>query len=267
MTKRILFGALSAALLFIFLLFGTPGLIALIYVVGFFAIYEFNKAMNHGGFHSHPILGYIFISLMVPSYFLFDLTGLFILFAMCMYINFMYFVVTQKVDAVMLYSNVQFVYPCLMLSFICPLLLKDLGKGYLYMILLILCCFGTDILAYFTGMLIGKHKLSPKISPKKTIEGAIGGFLGSILMALSVYFIFPLIFRQDLGFWLVMAVGTVCGVFAQFGDLTASLFKRICDIKDFGNLIPGHGGILDRLDSIMFCLPIVYFILLLFEFM
>lgn len=165
MIKRIVFGAISAAILFIFLLFKTPGFIALIYVVGFFAIYEFNKALKHGGFTSNHRLGYIFIALLVPSYYAFGEIGLFILFAICTYINFIYFILVQKVDVEMLFSNIQFIYPCLMFSFFCPLLLADISKGYMYLVLIIFCCFGTDTMAYFVGVTIGKHKLCPKDQP------------------------------------------------------------------------------------------------------
>ena len=124
--------------------------------------------------------------------------------------------------------------------------------------LVVLTAFGTDIFAYFTGMAVGKHKLCPKISPKKTVEGAIGGTLGSILLcALFGYLVVPELLPHCL------AIGLLGGVVSQFGDLTASVFKRKMGIKDYGNLIPGHGGVLDRFDSVLFTAPIVYYYILL----
>ena len=120
---------------------------------------------------------------------------------------------------------------------------------------------GCDTMAYFAGTIIGGPKLCPHISPKKTIAGAVGGLIGSVLFALLV----------DLGFrWLVpdftngmplywtIGLGLVCGVVAQMGDLFASMLKRHCKVKDFGHIFPGHGGMMDRLDSILFTSIIVY---------
>lgn len=120
--------------------------------------------------------------------------------------------------------------------------------------LVILAAFGTDTFAYFTGFLIGKHKLCPNISPKKTVEGAIGGVAGSILLCT----IFGFFFAQPylLHTAIIGVVGSVAG---QLGDLTASVFKRKMGIKDYGTLIPGHGGILDRFDSVLFTAPFVYY--------
>ena len=120
---------------------------------------------------------------------------------------------------------------------------------------IVFSAFGTDIFAYFTGYALGKHKLCPKISPKKTIEGSIGGIFGSMLLcglfgwfvAGGVYFVHTL------------AIGALGGVISQAGDLTASVFKRKMGIKDYGNLIPGHGGVLDRFDSVLFTAPLVYY--------
>jgi len=109
--------------------------------------------------------------------------------------------------------------------------------------LAILSAFGTDIFAYFTGMAIGKHKLCPNISPKKTVEGAIGGAAGSMLLCgVFGYFFLPDAFIDSL------VLGALGGVVSQAGDLTASAVKRKLGIKDWGNVIPGHGGILDRVD-------------------
>lgn len=120
--------------------------------------------------------------------------------------------------------------------------------------LVVLTAFGTDIMAYFTGYLLGKHKLCPKISPKKTIEGAVGGVLGSVILC----GVFGYFFAADI--WLhCLVIGLLGGVISQFGDLTASIFKRKMGIKDYGNLIPGHGGILDRFDSVLFTGPLVWY--------
>lgn len=124
--------------------------------------------------------------------------------------------------------------------------------------LVVLTAFGTDIMAYFSGFLFGKHKLCPKISPKKTIEGSIGGTLGSIILSgLFGYFFAPEVLIHCL------IIGLLGGIVSQFGDLTASIFKRKMGIKDYGNLIPGHGGILDRFDSVLFTGPMVYYYIVL----
>ena len=120
--------------------------------------------------------------------------------------------------------------------------------------LVVLSAFGTDIFAYFTGLLIGRHKLAPGLSPKKTIEGSVGGILGSALLCgLFGYYFLPEMFIHTL------VIGVLGSVFAQLGDLTASLVKRRLGIKDYGNLIPGHGGVLDRFDSLLFTAPLVFY--------
>ena len=121
--------------------------------------------------------------------------------------------------------------------------------------LVVITAFGTDICAYFAGVTMGKHKLCPVISPKKTWEGAIGGILGSMILCL----IFALIFMKH-AILLCLIVGFLGSIISMFGDLTASIFKRKMGIKDYGNLIPGHGGILDRFDSILFTAPLVYYV-------
>lgn len=124
--------------------------------------------------------------------------------------------------------------------------------------LIVITAFGTDIMAYFTGYTLGKHKLCPKISPKKTIEGSVGGILGSVVLSgLFGYFFAPDVLMH------CMVIGVLGGVVSQFGDLTASIFKRKMGIKDYGNLIPGHGGILDRFDSVLFTGPMVYYYIVL----
>jgi len=121
--------------------------------------------------------------------------------------------------------------------------------------LVFLTAFGTDIMAYFTGMAFGKHKLCPNLSPKKSVEGAVGGVLGSV--ALCVLFGWLLGYGRMLMSFAV--IGLVGSIAAQLGDLSASALKRRMGIKDYGNLIPGHGGIMDRFDSVLFTAPLIYY--------
>ncbi len=125
--------------------------------------------------------------------------------------------------------------------------------------------FGTDIFAYFVGSACGKHKLCPNLSRKKTIEGAIGGVLGSIILSVAFVAIFKDSFEYMYQFTsyskfivIIVVVALIGSVFAQLGDLSASSLKRMMGLKDFGNLIPGHGGILDRFDSVLFVAPFIY---------
>ena len=138
-------------------------------------------------------------------------------------------------------------------------MLVDESVASILVWVIVLGAFGTDIFAYFAGVFLGKHKLCPEISPKKTVEGSIGGILGStIISGLFGQLVFP----QHLAGCIVM--GFLGSFFAQCGDLIASSFKRKMGIKDYGNLIPGHGGILDRFDSVVLTAPFIYYYVVLF---
>ncbi|MBQ9624762.1 MAG: phosphatidate cytidylyltransferase [Clostridia bacterium] len=267
MQKRIFWGAIFGAIAILFLLFKNAGFIALMFVLGNICVYEINNAFKLGGIKSSPFFGHVFVVLLTPAYFFLGDTGIFLLLGICMYLNFCYFILRKNVDEEMLYSNLQFIYPCFMMSFVCPLLYAkgNLRFGFFIMLSIVLCCVATDIFAYFAGMAFGKHKLNPNISPKKTIEGACGGFLGSVGVSICTYFVITQFRLIDFPLAFMITIGIICGVFAQFGDLTASMIKRICGIKDFGYIIPGHGGVLDRVDSILFCLPVCYIALFVFE--
>jgi phosphatidate cytidylyltransferase len=127
------------------------------------------------------------------------------------------------------------------------------SEGLRLLILFVLVAAGDDIAAYFVGTGFGSHKLAPSISPSKTWEGAAGGVAGALLVALILV---PLGTRLDLRQSLGM--GAIVAVLAPFGDLVESLVKRRLGIKDSGRLLPGHGGMLDRLDAILFCAPAVF---------
>ena len=148
--------------------------------------------------------------------------------------------------------------------------------GLLGIMLVIAVPVMTDTMASFTGMALGKRKLCPQISPKKTVAGAVGGVIGGIIGALIVFFlfdfssamsVFPNAGSMELipgnlygSLGLYIALGIVGGVLSELGDLAASWIKRKAGIKDFGKIFPGHGGIMDRLDSILFMLPLVYLV-------
>ena len=143
-----------------------------------------------------------------------------------------------------------------MFSFLKLILAMEYGRFY---ILYVFCgAFVSDTFAFLVGSKFGKTKLAPDISPNKTVEGSIGGICGVILSFVIITLIgkFKLSIAGNVFYWIL--VGIAASVAGQFGDLTASAIKRYCKIKDFGNIMPGHGGILDRFDSLMFVAPIVY---------
>jgi phosphatidate cytidylyltransferase len=113
----------------------------------------------------------------------------------------------------------------------------------------------TDTGAYYTGRTLGRHKLAPRVSPGKTIEGAIGGFVTAVVAGVLC----KLTFFSEIPIAHALVMGAALGVIGQFGDLAESLLKRGSNVKDSGALLPGHGGMLDRVDSLLFCAPVLYF--------
>lgn len=136
------------------------------------------------------------------------------------------------------------------------MILIDMTEYRLLVWMVVIAAFGSDICAYFTGYFLGKHKMAPNLSPKKTIEGAVGGLAGSSLLG----WLFGFIFMKEMA-GVCLVLGLVGGMAGMAGDLTASAFKRKMGIKDYGTLIPGHGGIMDRFDSVIFVAPVVYYII------
>lgn len=140
------------------------------------------------------------------------------------------------------------------------ILMRNLRDGVYFMWWIFITNWACDTGAFFTGLIFGKNKLAPAISPHKTIEGSIGGILFSVFASfLYIKFILPEIKIVD-----SLILGFLVGIFSQMGDLSASLIKRYCSIKDFSRIIPGHGGILDRFDSTLFSLPIAYYYIMWF---
>ncbi|POP34223.1 phosphatidate cytidylyltransferase [Lactonifactor longoviformis] len=144
------------------------------------------------------------------------------------------------------------VYVAVMLSYIYQT--RNLEDGKFIVWLIFICSWGSDTCAYCVGMLIGKHKMAPVLSPKKSVEGGVGGVAGAALIG-GVY---GAAVHSDIAMYAV--IGAVGALISMVGDLAASAIKRNREIKDYGTLIPGHGGILDRFDSVIFTSPFIYFL-------
>ncbi len=152
------------------------------------------------------------------------------------------------------------IYAPVMLSFV--FLTRQLENGIYLVWMIFINSWISDTCAYLVGVMIGKHKLAPVLSPKKSIEGSVGGIVGSVLVgALFGYFMDVTLETQQLVL-ILPVVGGVGSVISQVGDLAASAVKRNFEIKDYGKLIPGHGGIMDRFDSVIFTAPITYFLIM-----
>lgn len=134
------------------------------------------------------------------------------------------------------------------------------SAGVFLILLAMFCAWMTDTFAYFTGKFLGKHKLCPNVSPNKTIEGAVGGIIGNMIACSVMFIIFDKFFFtvHTLAIWQIIIISAILSVISMFGDLSASLIKRNHGIKDFGNIFPGHGGVMDRIDSCLFVLPALY---------
>ena len=174
----------------------------------------------------------------------------------------------QKVSGLLMFSGIIVFcfYSLIHLKVLLPV--EQYSYDAIFFILLILCfAWGGDTCAYFAGRAFGKHKLCPKVSPKKTVEGAVGGVLGTMLFGVIITVAYSVIadrteaFTQSnigVSMYLIIALlGVVAAVLGIYGDLFASVVKRQCGIKDYGTIFPGHGGILDRFDSVMFIAPFV----------
>lgn len=154
-----------------------------------------------------------------------------------------------------------FVYITVLFSYVYRI--RSMKEGLLLSLFILISSWGNDVCAYFVGSAIGKHQFSPKVSPHKSVEGFVGGIIGAGLIGC----LYGRIFADDIHFSplycaVIAAIGAIPAV---IGDLAASAIKRDNEIKDYSNLIPGHGGIVDRIDSVIFTAPITYYLVVLFN--
>lgn len=254
---------------------GAPLILLVLYVRGLYlymfvaavslaGLYEYYRAIASKGISINKGIGYIssvlyFIMFLLPI--TFDRSGFFIVLSIILLLT--YEMLSQKYSFNEVCVNL-FGIAYIPFLFSHLLLIERLNYGKIILFLPFLTAWFTDTLAYFVGVSMGKTKLCPKISPKKTVEGAVGGIVGSIVLNL----IFGVVLNNygiDMKIIHFAATGFLCGIASEAGDLAASYIKRYTGIKDFGSLIPGHGGVLDRFDSILFTAPLIYYYFIFIE--
>lgn len=277
MKIRILSGIVAAILLFAIMLSGTAVFAAALFVFALFGIHEFYDAMEKAGNRPVRIPGYLSCLLfLLPaaeaagllkgiresagSGFLMDIALLaaFIALLVLMLLPVFKKNVYRHSDIALTILGILYV-PFL---FMFIMMTRELDYGKYLVWLIFIGAWVTDIFAYFTGTFFGKHKLMPAISPSKTVEGAVGGLLACIVISvLYGYLIRTLAGVVILPLYCYAVIALISGITSQLSDLSASSVKRYAGIKDFGSIMPGHGGVLDRLDSLLFVAPAVYFML------
>lgn len=252
----------------------TPVFSVVLAVVGAIGVYEMVKAFEI----KNPVIKVlsILISLLVPLWFEYKEKLNIPVFPVIAFIVMLYLIIM-----VLDFKNLKFeqITCSLFASAFIPsalssvILFRDVYKafpeaykksdGIFFILFAFFCCWLSDTFAYFAGRFFGKHKLAPVISPKKTVEGAIGGVIGTLIINIILFFIFRYRFAlsETVSLPLVMISSVCLSVISIFGDLAASTIKRHHGIKDFGNLLPGHGGVMDRFDSSCFVFPALYAII------
>jgi len=219
-----------------------------LFLISIVGLCEFYNAMNKIQLKPIKLLGY-FVSTLFFIFSLQNINQLGFILTISIILSLLMLLFIKNIDLPSISTTLLGIYYIPFLLFHIKLL-----EGTKYIWLIFIIAFGTDTCAYFAGNLFGKRKLSPEISPNKTVEGFIGGIIGSVALT-TIYSLLA-----NIGFsWRIILLTILTSIVSQIGDLIASKIKRITGIKDYGNLIPGHGGILDRFDSIILTAPVVYY--------
>ena len=263
MLQRIITGAIIAVLMIVLVVFsGTAAFPVVMTLLTVMATYEMLSCV---GTIKNPFI-------CVPALFASLCSAVcayFFGYAVCLSVVMMYLVVLmamcvffdEKVkvtDVLCSFSSTLYV----MLCFAAFTALRKIDGIGLYMFLLVfIAAWITDTFAYFTGYFLGKHKLIPSVSPKKTVEGSVGGIAGAVIIVILFQLICSKYFDCKPNYLNGVIIAIVCSIMSQFGDLAASCIKREHNVKDFGNIMPGHGGILDRFDSVIYISPILFILL------
>lgn len=270
--KRVITGAVLIAILILILWINIPLVDTIfVFLISTMGMHEYNKAFKTAGYNLVPLIGYIscipilFMDFNIGSHNILLIAT--VAFPCILILTFIYSILRKlKVTIIdVAITILSTIYIPFLFSFLKLILMMENGRLLIWFV--IAGAFACDTFAYLIGCKFGKRKLCPDVSPKKTIEGSIAGILGVILAYIIIYVIATYCLNMNLNILIVLLMAIVSGIVGQFGDLSASSIKRFCKIKDFGSIMPGHGGILDRCDSIMFVAPIVYMILKVYMFM
>jgi len=264
--KRVLSGTLLFPIVAVIIIFGNKYVMDIfVSLVAMLSLHEFYKAFEG---KAKPIrwIGYvaaIFIAFIhiIPNDVLEILAGA-ILPASIM-ILFTTIILTDMkrniIDIAVSFFGMCYIVMFLMFA---PIIRDNLANGKILIWYVFFATWGTDIFAYLIGRKFGKHKFTA-ISPNKSIEGCIAGVIGAVIISLIYTIVCNNILHMNFSYISIIGISALLSMVSQIGDLAASSIKRYCEIKDYSNLIPGHGGMLDRIDSVIFALPFAYFLLIL----
>lgn len=267
---RVLSGIVLVIIATVTLLLGGPVLLLTLAAISFIAYFELSRAIGLHQVDGKPavleIIGYLSITVYYVLVFLGQSERFFtvwmiltLLFLAAAYV----FTFPRYAAGMFMGAFFSILYAPVMFSYI--YMTRCMENGFWLVCLVFMCSWMCDTCAYFTGMKFGKHKLAPVLSPKKSIEGAIGGVVGTALTGIIYDLIMTSLGILTLNdMWMCIVIGIVGSIFSQIGDLCASGIKRHYNIKDYGTLIPGHGGIMDRFDSVIVTAPLIYFLAKLF---
>ncbi len=255
MTKRIISSVALIILLALTILLGKIAIFALSFIVGASALAEYQYVTNKNSslLHKFIILGFGFIIMVTATL---DNTKILAVIPMVIIGVFIINIISKNYEVEKsLYEIFGLIYIPFFISLGLSFLNIDKGIYIIYLIFII--CFSTDTFAYLIGITFGKRKLCPEISPKKSVEGSLGGLAFSVIVTMLVGLSYSTIFNFPFYHYIFMAI--IVSIISQFGDLTASMIKRTFKVKDYGKSIPGHGGLLDRIDSLLFAMCGMYF--------
>ncbi|NLN41318.1 MAG: phosphatidate cytidylyltransferase [Clostridiales bacterium] len=257
--QRVLSAAVGILYIFFMLYFGGWFFKISVFIMSFILMHEFYHAFAIKGYKPIKWLGYILIFLLFYSNFINQWNNSIILIMSFTIIGLIIPIFDKKLNIMDVFTTIfAAFYPGMMVFFLIFLGFQASPYGMNLLICTFLVTWSTDTFAYFVGRAFGKNKLCPSISPNKTVEGSLGGLIGSIIVSTIFGLILNNSINLDVHLYHFGIIGLLGGILSQFGDLCASSIKRYCGIKDFGNLLPGHGGLLDRFDSLLFVMPAIY---------
>lgn len=257
---RVIVGILAALLLLFSLFFSKWTFYLVLAGASFLSLWEIYAALKRAGFNPLRWTGLVFSILFVPVGYFGGMDCVIALYAMLGFASMAHRLFHPECTLQDIFSSIFSLFytglPFIMIFF--TVRLQPEAYGFIAVLTAVACPLNSDIFAFFTGTVLGRAKLSPEISPNKTIEGSAGGVVGSITAGIVLWLWVQKIWGLSIGVEHFIILGILCSVTAQMGDLIASSIKRMAGIKDFGNLLPGHGGMLDRIDSILFTVPVVF---------